>query len=75
MRVGLSGPDPDTSAAFTVAPEVEYSPILPAVLFVTKICAPCAVGGTSVNIADTANASMDRTPNFSPRMCCPFAVH
>jgi hypothetical protein len=40
MPSGLSNPDPEISAGFTVAPEVVYSPIVLLVLFVTKRSAP-----------------------------------
>jgi hypothetical protein len=33
---------PEISAAFNVAPEVVYAPIVPSVLFATKIVPPCA---------------------------------
>jgi hypothetical protein len=50
---------PETKDAFTVAPEVVYSPIVPAELFVSKILSPRAVAGiakmaAAMGIAPTA---------------------
>jgi hypothetical protein len=50
-----SGPDnPEISAAFTVAPEVMYSPIVPALAFVTNRSEP-----------DTAMPSGNNNPEIS----------